>query len=193
MARAAASASGSSSAEADPFSPRLTTTRWATALVHPAGQAAAAGDLGVVGMGVDGQHGPGHGGVGPHVPEGSGRRPAPARNVPTVRPDPIDLVRLAERIAADVGQEVVRHRARGMGLVSTKSSATDMVTEVDQAAEVLIVAALRAARPDDGIVGEEGADVPRHIGCPLAHRPHRRHHELPLRAPRLGHLHRRRG
>jgi myo-inositol-1(or 4)-monophosphatase len=76
-----------------------------------------------------------------------------------VRPDPIDLVRLAERIADDVGQEVVRHRARGMGVVSTKSSATDMVTEVDRAAEVLIVAALRAARPEDGIVGEEGADL----------------------------------
>ena len=43
--------------------------------------------------------------------------------------------------------------------MSTKSSATDMVTEVDRAAEALIVAALRAARPDDGIVGEEGADV----------------------------------
>ena len=37
-----------------------------------------------------------------------------------------------------------------------------MVTEVDRAAEVLIVAALRAARPDDGIVGEEGADVQAH-------------------------------
>jgi myo-inositol-1(or 4)-monophosphatase len=73
--------------------------------------------------------------------------------------DPVDLVRLAEHLAADVGQEVVRHRARGMGEVLTKSSSTDMVTEVDKAAEALIVAALRAARPQDGLVGEEGSSV----------------------------------
>jgi myo-inositol-1(or 4)-monophosphatase len=73
--------------------------------------------------------------------------------------DPTELVGLAERIATDVGQEIVRHRARGLGLVATKSSATDMVTEVDRTAEALIVAALRATRPDDGIVGEEGASV----------------------------------
>jgi len=73
--------------------------------------------------------------------------------------DPVDLVRLAEHLAADVGQEVVRHRARGMGEVLTKSSSTDMVTEVDKAAEALIVAALRAARPQDGLVGEEGSSI----------------------------------
>jgi fructose-1,6-bisphosphatase/inositol monophosphatase family enzyme len=42
--------------------------------------------------------------------------------------------------------------------VSTKSSPTDMVTEMDRAAEAMIVSGIRAARPDDGIVGEEGAD-----------------------------------
>ncbi len=41
--------------------------------------------------------------------------------------------------------------------VSTKSTGTDMVTEMDAASERLIVAKLRAARPDDGIIGEEGA------------------------------------
>ena len=45
------------------------------ALVDPAGQGAAARDLGIVGVGVDGEHGPGHGGVGPHEREGSGRPP----------------------------------------------------------------------------------------------------------------------
>src|SRR4051812_10314838 len=44
--------------------------------------------------------------------------------------------------------------------VSTKSSPTDMVTEIDRASESLIVSGIRAARPDDGIVGEEGADHP---------------------------------
>src|SRR5690606_15191627 len=40
----------------------------------------------------------------------------------------------------------------------TKSSSTDIVTEFDKAAERLIVAGIRADRPDDTIVGEEGAD-----------------------------------
>jgi myo-inositol-1(or 4)-monophosphatase len=41
--------------------------------------------------------------------------------------------------------------------VSTKSTGTDMVTEMDRASEVLISEALLGARPDDGILGEEGA------------------------------------
>jgi myo-inositol-1(or 4)-monophosphatase len=43
--------------------------------------------------------------------------------------------------------------------VGTKSSATDMVTEVDREVERLIVDGILTARPDDGILGEEGADV----------------------------------
>lgn len=42
----------------------------------------------------------------------------------------------------------------------TKSSDTDPVTEFDRAAEALLVEELRRARPDDAIVGEEGADQP---------------------------------
>ena len=41
-----------------------------------------------------------------------------------------------------------------------KSSIVDPVTEFDRAAEQHIVAGLIAARPDDAIVGEEGADRP---------------------------------
>jgi myo-inositol-1(or 4)-monophosphatase len=44
--------------------------------------------------------------------------------------------------------------------VQTKSTGTDMVSEVDRAAEALIVERLLAERPDDGIVGEEGTDRP---------------------------------
>jgi len=40
----------------------------------------------------------------------------------------------------------------------TKSSDVDPVTEFDKATEVLVVERIRAARPDDSIVGEEGAD-----------------------------------
>ncbi len=44
--------------------------------------------------------------------------------------------------------------------VATKSSATDMVTEMDRASEALLVRRLQELRPDDGIVGEEGAAHP---------------------------------
>jgi fructose-1,6-bisphosphatase/inositol monophosphatase family enzyme len=37
---------------------------------------------------------------------------------------------------------------------------SDVVSDADHAAEELIVAALRTARPDDGLVGEEGANQP---------------------------------
>lgn len=44
--------------------------------------------------------------------------------------------------------------------VGTKSSATDMVSEVDRASETLITGVLTERRPDDGLLGEEGADRP---------------------------------
>ncbi|HVF74398.1 MAG TPA: inositol monophosphatase family protein [Acidimicrobiales bacterium] len=40
--------------------------------------------------------------------------------------------------------------------VETKSTRTDMVTEMDRASERLVVTALREARPDDALLGEEG-------------------------------------
>ncbi len=41
-----------------------------------------------------------------------------------------------------------------------KTSVSDVVTAADLAAERLVVDRLRAERPDDAIVGEEGADHP---------------------------------
>jgi myo-inositol-1(or 4)-monophosphatase len=53
-----------------------------------------------------------------------------------------------------------RRRAVGDSPASgTKSSATDLVTEYDRAAEVAMVSLLRERRPADAIVGEEGASV----------------------------------
>ena len=46
------------------------------------------------------------------------------------------------------------HSASG---VDTKSSATDMVSDADRAAEELLTGLLRRERPDDGVLGEEGA------------------------------------
>jgi myo-inositol-1(or 4)-monophosphatase len=42
---------------------------------------------------------------------------------------------------------------------STKSSAVDVVTEMDKASEALVAHYLATHRPGDGLLGEEGADV----------------------------------
>jgi myo-inositol-1(or 4)-monophosphatase len=42
--------------------------------------------------------------------------------------------------------------------VSTKSSDVDIVTQMDKAAEALIVSSILAERPSDGMIGEEGAN-----------------------------------
>jgi myo-inositol-1(or 4)-monophosphatase len=44
-------------------------------------------------------------------------------------------------------------------VAEAKTAATDVVTAADHAAEGAMVAILRAERPDDGIVGEEGASA----------------------------------
>jgi myo-inositol-1(or 4)-monophosphatase len=49
-----------------------------------------------------------------------------------------------------------RYRGPARG-VDTKSSQTDMVSEADREAEAAIAELLRAERPDDALVGEEGA------------------------------------
>src|ERR671933_1093530 len=71
---------------------------------------------------------------------------------------PEDLTALAD-LAEDVARAAADLLRRGMsrlGKVTTKSSSTDMVTEMDTAAEELIVERLSAARPDDSILAEEG-------------------------------------
>jgi myo-inositol-1(or 4)-monophosphatase len=71
---------------------------------------------------------------------------------------------LAERLARAAGtQALAGRRALGTGQAvtqDTKSTVTDPVTEFDRAAEALIVGELRRIRPDDAIIGEEGADQP---------------------------------
>lgn len=77
-------------------------------------------------------------------------------------PDPRDdeLVALALRLASSAGSLLLEGLHRTRERIGTKSSVTDLVTEMDQASEQLIVAGIVAARPDDGIVGEEGTDRP---------------------------------
>lgn len=77
--------------------------------------------------------------------------------MPDAAPDPLALLVLARTVAADAGALLLDAWARPRTQVQTKSSATDMVSEMDRAAERLIVDALLAARPDDGLLGEEGS------------------------------------
>ncbi len=63
-----------------------------------------------------------------------------------------ELVRAAGRLAREM-----RH---GGIDAEQKSSVSDLVTAADQAAEALIVERLRADRPDDAVLGEEGTDHP---------------------------------
>ena len=76
----------------------------------------------------------------------------------TATPD--ELLTLALDVAREAAALVTEQRRTGVEVAATKSSPTDVVTEVDRAAEELIRARLLAARPDDGIIGEEGADTP---------------------------------
>jgi myo-inositol-1(or 4)-monophosphatase len=75
-------------------------------------------------------------------------------------PDPVELRDLALATAREAGDLVVRLRAEGVEVAGTKSSEIDIVTRADQAAEALIRERLLGARPDDGMVGEEGDDLP---------------------------------
>ncbi|HEV3226331.1 MAG TPA: inositol monophosphatase family protein [Acidimicrobiales bacterium] len=70
-----------------------------------------------------------------------------------------ELLALATSIAAEAATLLVDSLARDRTMIATKSTVTDMVTETDRASEALIVDGVRAARPDDGIVGEEGSDL----------------------------------
>ena len=67
-----------------------------------------------------------------------------------------ELLGLAWRAASAAG-EFLRRRPSTLE-VSTKSSVTDAVTEMDRGAEELIVSILLGARPDDGVLGEEGGE-----------------------------------
>jgi len=67
-----------------------------------------------------------------------------------------ELLALAEGIAQRAG-ELLSDRPENFD-INQKSSARDFATHMDHASEKLIVSAILAARPDDGIIGEEGAN-----------------------------------
>ena len=71
------------------------------------------------------------------------------------RDQPSELLALAVRLARAAGA-IQRDRFETGVSIQTKSSAIDLVTEVDHACESLIVDAIESERPADAIVAEEG-------------------------------------
>ena len=71
-------------------------------------------------------------------------------------PDPRALLELAVSAVREAGELVARGRDTAARQVTTKSSPVDVVTAVDAASEELLVRRLLAARPHDGVLGEEG-------------------------------------
>ena len=65
-----------------------------------------------------------------------------------------ELRGIAVEVAGQAGRLIVDDRPAEL-LVATKSTATDVVTDMDQRAQDLIVDALSRRRPDDGFLGEE--------------------------------------
>jgi len=70
-----------------------------------------------------------------------------------------ELLAITRAVALEAGAMIMASAPDRSRSVETKSSLTDVVTEVDRRSERLIVERLLAARPDDGILGEEGASV----------------------------------
>jgi myo-inositol-1(or 4)-monophosphatase len=73
------------------------------------------------------------------------------------------LLDLACSAAVEAG-ELLLSRSGGAAVVETKSSPTDIVTQMDRAAEEMIRRRILADRPDDAILGEEGGQVGEQAG-----------------------------
>ena len=71
---------------------------------------------------------------------------------------PSDLAELAGDLARSAGRLVLDLQTAAVADATTKSSPTDLVTTADEAAERHIVDGILAARPNDGVRGEEGAE-----------------------------------
>lgn len=69
-----------------------------------------------------------------------------------------ELLALAQRVGREAAAMLADRPAELE--VNTKSTAIDVVTQMDIAVEAFIVRELLAARPDDGLIGEEGAERP---------------------------------
>lgn len=88
-----------------------------------------------------------------------GAAPAGPRGVTT----PAELLAVAEEAARAAGALLLERFTAGRaaaGVVSSKSTSTDLVSEADLAAEAAIREVLGTRCPEDGVRGEEGDDRP---------------------------------
>lgn len=81
--------------------------------------------------------------------------------LPEGAPAPAELLELARRVAVEAasGLELALAGDERASTISSKTSGTDLVTEMDRWSERLITERILAERPDDTIRGEEGVDV----------------------------------
>jgi myo-inositol-1(or 4)-monophosphatase len=77
-------------------------------------------------------------------------------NEPPGATELLDIAVAVVRPAAELARSM---RVDGVEAVSTKSTATDVVTAADHAVERQVIEQLRARRPDDAIMGEESGTV----------------------------------
>jgi myo-inositol-1(or 4)-monophosphatase len=96
-------------------------------------------------------------------PDRAGRDGLADRAAPA---SPGELAELACSVAREAGDLLISGRGQAR-VVDTNSSPTDVVTEMDRAAEDLIRRRILAARPGDAILGEEGGEV---VGEPSGER-----------------------
>jgi fructose-1,6-bisphosphatase/inositol monophosphatase family enzyme len=78
--------------------------------------------------------------------------------------DPEELLALAVGVATDAADLLAEGLERARVVLRTKSSRTDLVTDYDGRSERLIVDGILAARPADGVLGEEGTERPGESG-----------------------------
>ncbi len=71
-------------------------------------------------------------------------------------PDHHELLPVAVEAAHAAGNLLLEGRERVTGTAETKTSGTDMVTEMDRASEALLARSILTARPGDAFLGEEG-------------------------------------
>ena len=69
------------------------------------------------------------------------------------------LLAVAERVGLAAGEALLDGLSHERLSIDTKSTSTDLVTEIDRLSERLVVDSILGARPNDGILGEEGTDI----------------------------------
>jgi myo-inositol-1(or 4)-monophosphatase len=77
-------------------------------------------------------------------------------------PDPVLLAELERHcidLAVEAGRFIRDERPEAVDVAETKTTETDVVTEMDRRSEELLHRRIRELRPDDGLLGEEGSEV----------------------------------